>query len=67
MIKRRNRTKQNSTLEERLTEDAKTACEKARAMPPGPERELLLRRARRNDVAAHMSEWLRSPGLQIPK
>ena len=66
MIKRRNRFKQTQVLEERLAADSKLARELARKLPPGAEREGLLKRARRNDVAAHMSEWLRSPGLQKP-
>jgi hypothetical protein len=29
-------------------------------------RELLLRRARQAETAAHINEWLRSPGLRFP-
>lgn len=64
MIKRRNRAKQTTTLEERLAKDAKIAREKARSLPPGKEREDLLRRVRRDETAAQMCEWLRSPNLQ---
>jgi hypothetical protein len=32
-------------------------------MPAGEQRDNLLRLARQADVAAHMSEWLTSPGL----
>lgn len=35
-------------------------------MPPGLERDLLLRKARQAETGAHMSEWLRSPGLKPP-
>ena len=31
------------------------------------EREGLLRRARQDEAASHMSEWLNSPGLQPPR
>jgi hypothetical protein len=36
-------------------------------LPPGPERDAMLKRARQMDVANHTSEWLSSPGLQPPK
>lgn len=65
MIKRR-RVKQSLTLEERLTEDSEAARAKARLLPPGKEREILLKRARQNDIAVHMTEWLKSPGLRVP-
>lgn len=66
MIKRRNRTKNTTTLEERLALDSKRARDRARTLPPGDERDSLIRRASRNDVAAHMSEWLKLPGLRAP-
>ena len=66
MIKRRIRFKQTQTLEERLAADSKWARERAHKLPPCAERDALIKRARRNDVAAHMSEWLRSPGLRTP-
>jgi hypothetical protein len=63
----RRRFKHELTLEQRLAEDTKISREKARLLPPGKERESLLRRARQNEVAAHMTEWLSSPGLQAPR
>jgi hypothetical protein len=39
----------------------------ARSLPPGPEKEALLHRARRDEAAAHMSEWLRVPSFQSNK
>jgi hypothetical protein len=66
MIKRRNRTKQTRTLEERLASDSKLARELAKKLPPGPEWEAMLKRVRRNDVAAKMTLWLSSPGLRAP-
>jgi hypothetical protein len=55
------------SLEERLAEEAKRLREKARYLPPGLEREIILRKARQAETGAHVSEWLRSPGLQTPK
>jgi hypothetical protein len=54
-------------LEIRISQRAKELEEQAWRMPPGPERDELLRRARRIDVATHINEWLTSPGLRPPK
>ena len=65
-IKRR-RFKQTDILEDRLAGEALRLREEAKAMKPGPERERLLRQARQCETGSHMSEWLRSPGLQAPE
>jgi hypothetical protein len=66
MIKRR-RVKQTDILEDRLSLEAIRLREEAKGMNPGPAREAVLRKARQAETGAHMSEWLRSPGLQPPK
>lgn len=67
MEKRRRRIKQIASFEERLTEEAKRFKEAAEQQPIGSQaRELLLRRARQAETASHVSEWLKSPGLQPP-
>lgn len=66
-MERRRRFKQVQSLEIRLAEEAERLREQARKLPPCAERENLLRRARQADTGSHMSEWLRSPGLQPPK
>lgn len=63
----RRRFKQTTTLDHRLEEQAKRLREEARGTPPGIERDRLIRRARQAEVAAHISEWLSSAGLQPPK
>ncbi len=63
----RRRFKQTVPLEERLAEEADRLREEAKSMPPGPQREDALRRARQAETGSHMSEWLRSPGLQPPE
>jgi len=63
----RRRFKQTVSLELRLAEEAKRLRAEAKLLPPGAEREALLRRARQAETGAHLSEWLRSPGLQPPK
>ena len=54
-------------LEERLADGARRLRDEAKLLPPGAVREATVRRARQAEVGAHMSEWLRSPGLQPPK
>jgi hypothetical protein len=66
MQKQRRRFKQTDALEVRLANEAMRLKEAARTTPPGSERERLLRRARQADTGAHISEWLRSPGLRPP-
>lgn len=63
----RRRFKQTVPLEERLRLQAEVDRERAKQLPPGEEREELLRKARRDDVASHLTEWLTSPGLQPPR
>ena len=64
----RRSTKQISTFEQRLAEEAKRFKEAAEKEPHGSTaRELLLRRARQAETASHVNEWLSSPGLQTPK
>lgn len=36
-------------------------------LKPGPQMDALLRKIRQLDTAAHMSEWLSSPGLKPPE
>ena len=64
---KRHRFKQSETLEHRLAEEAIRLREQAKLLPPGAAREAALRKARQCDTGSHMSEWLRSPGLQPPK
>jgi hypothetical protein len=61
------RFKQTDTLEECLAAEAMRLREQAKGTPPGLAREQLLRRARQAETGSHVSEWLRSPGLQPPK
>jgi hypothetical protein len=65
MLKRR-RFKQTESLHERLASFAKNARQRAEALPPGPEREALIKKARQADAASHIEDWANSPGLQPP-
>ena len=62
----RSHFKQTVPLELRLEEHAKRLRQEAGSTPSGAEREKLIRRARQAETAAHIHEWLTSPGLQAP-
>lgn len=62
----RRRVKQTQSLEVRLAEEARRLREEAEKLPPGPERDETLRRARQAETGTRMSEWLSSPGLRPP-
>jgi hypothetical protein len=66
-MQERRRFKQTSPLDQRLTEEAQRLRKEARGTPPGIERERLIRKARQVETAAHMQEWLSSPGLRAPR
>jgi hypothetical protein len=53
--------------EERLAEVVQRLKEQAKALPPGIERDALMRKVRQAETAAHLNEWITSPGLQPPK
>ena len=55
------------TFEENIAaETAKLEAQVAK-LKPGPQKDALLRKIRQLDTAAHLSEWLSSPGLQPPE
>ena len=66
MFKRR-RFKQTESLQERLASFANNVREKASLLPPGADKDELLRKARQADTAAHLNEWANSCALQPPK
>jgi hypothetical protein len=55
------------SLEEKWSEQAKAYKLKAAEVPPGRERDQLLRLARQLEDASHMNDWLKSAELQPPK
>lgn len=65
-MKMRRRFKQTLPLKDRLATFASDAREKAATLPPGEEREELLKKARRADTASHLDDWANSSGLQTP-
>jgi hypothetical protein len=61
------RIQPSDSLKERLVSFARDIRQKASRLPPGPEKDRMLRTARQADVASHLDEWANSPGLQSPK
>jgi hypothetical protein len=47
-------------------DQAKALRAEAERLPYGAEREALDRKARQLEIAAHINEWVSSPGLQPP-
>jgi hypothetical protein len=62
----RNRANQELPLKARLERAAKASREAAQIARSAEARATLLRAARQYEVAAHLDEWLSSPGLQRP-
>jgi hypothetical protein len=65
-MQKRRRFKQTSSLEERLTQEAEHLRKAAETLPPGPQRDAMLRKAGQVDTALHVTSWLNSPGLKPP-
>ena len=66
-MRQRRRFKQTVSLQDRISSFAETARKVAALLPPGAERDVLLRKARQADTAANLTDWVNSPGLQPPK
>jgi hypothetical protein len=65
-MKVRRRFKQVVSLQDRLVSFANDTREQASTLPPGHEKDELLKKARQADTASHLEEWLNSPGLRTP-
>ena len=61
MSERRRRTKHTKTFKERLMDEAAKFREAAERLPPGTERELLMKRVQQAEKAAQISDWLTKP------
>ena len=55
------------SLEEQWRAEAETLKRESEQLPPGKEREELLRKARQLETASHVNEWLSSPGSAPPR
>jgi hypothetical protein len=66
-MSQRRRFKQTTSLKERLASFARQVRDKASRLPPGAERDAMLKKASQVDTAAHLDGWANSAGLQPPK
>jgi hypothetical protein len=55
------------TFEENIAAEKARCQEQLASAQHGPERDALMKKIRQLDTASHVSEWLRSPGLQSPR
>ncbi|MBR0827207.1 hypothetical protein JQ596_16880 [Bradyrhizobium manausense] len=63
-MKHRRRFKQATTLHDRLAKFAKDMRERAEVLPPGSERDELIKRARNAEAAARIDALLPPPKLR---
>ena len=63
---RRRRIRHEISFEDRLARAARQAREAAELLPPGLDRELLLRKASACETAADIHAWISSPGAAPP-
>jgi hypothetical protein len=63
---KRRRHKQTISFKDRLADWAQKIREQAARLPPGTERDQMLKRESQADTAAHLNDWANSPGLQPP-
>jgi hypothetical protein len=64
---RRRRIKHEASFEMRLAKAARQAREAAELLPPGLDREMLLRKASACDTAAQIHQWISAPGTSLPE
>jgi hypothetical protein len=63
---RRRYFKNTLSFPDRLAMEAERLREEAKTKPPGPERDELIKKAHQADAAAHIDQWVSSPGLKSP-
>ena len=56
----------SGSFEDRCLALSEKAEAEAMHLPPGPQRDEMLRKARQNKIAASLDQWLSSPGLRPP-
>jgi hypothetical protein len=66
-MQKRHRFKQETTLQDRVIAWAKDVRAQAAELPPGRDRDELLKKVRQAETAMHLDDWANSPGLQPPK
>lgn len=57
----------NKSLKDRLASFTGKMRERASRLPPGPERDALVEKLEKAELASQMAEWINSSDLQLPK
>jgi hypothetical protein len=55
------------TIEEKWRQHSEAAKSEAQKLPPGKERDALIKKARQLETASQMNQWLSSPELRPPE
>ena len=63
-MQRRRRFKHQFSLQDRIVSWAKEVRARAAELPPGPDREMLLKKVRQAETALHLENWTSSTELQ---
>jgi len=63
----RNRFKHTTTFEERLKNEAARLRGEAERLPPGQQRDGLLKKARQTEMVNELDKWLSASELQAPR
>ena len=66
-MKTRKRIKQTLSLRDRIELWTDKLRDQVDLLPPGKQRELLLKKVRTAEAASHLDAWINSRGLQPPK
>jgi hypothetical protein len=64
-MQKRRRFKQTESLQDQLMKFASEARENASRLPPGPEKDDMLKKASQAETASRLDEWANSAGLQV--
>jgi hypothetical protein len=54
------------TFKEQIAAEKSRLKAQAANLPPGAQKDALLKKIRQLEIASHINEWLSSPGLQPP-
>jgi hypothetical protein len=65
-MQQRSRSKSHS-FEDRIAAEKARVKEQLAGVSHGPQRDALVKKIRQLDIASHLNDWLRSPGLQPPE
>jgi hypothetical protein len=65
-MRKRQRFEQTLSLRERIELWAQTVRDQATLLPPGHQKEALLKKVRTAEAASHLDAWVNSRGLRPP-